>query len=79
MVKIYFYACFVWEYVIDSLGVSEDSTYGSWWLGTFSLVGASFCFVVGVYLGTPYEAPPAGAIVLVDTGVYSRSVERQYM
>ena len=48
MVKIYCYAYAVWEYVIDSLGVSEDSTYGSWWLGTFSLVGVSFCFAVGV-------------------------------
>ena len=79
MVKIYCYACVVWEYVIDSLGVSEDSTYGSWWLGTFSLVGVSFCFAVGVYLGTPYGAPVAGARWSVDTGGYTRSVERRYL
>ena len=76
MVKIYCYACIVWEYVIDSLGVSEDSTYGSWRLGTFSLAGVSFCFAMGVYLGTPYSAPVAGAMVSVDTGDYARSVER---
>ena len=79
MVKIYCYACVVWEYVIDSLGVSEVSTYGSWWLEIFSLAGASFCFAVGVYLGTPYGASVAGARWSVDMDGYTRSVERRYL
>ena len=30
-------------------------------------------------MGTPYSAPVAGAMVLVDTGDYARSVERWYL
>ena len=47
------YYVYVWDIVIDSLGVSGDSTYGKLMARDFSLAGARFCFAVGVYWELP--------------------------